>query len=376
MTALFEMRIRVGNDPCDFAEFAALRDELAKLHHPACPDVEWGRVEQLCLALFQHNGADLHSAAAFVLARSQRYGLDGMAQGLVLLESLGAEWPRVWPCMPALRLEILEWLFAQLHSLLRSLPLDRRNLPALVHLDEVLLRSQMLLSRQMPIAPGTLPALHLQVESLIHRLQRNDATGNTVYLSTRVPEPTHAMPFILCSPGPMPDLKPPKRYAARWLCAMVATLLVAGVVWWELDNQGEQRLAVFFQRQQPTPASVHLDSLALFAAGSAELKPGSTKVLISALINIKAQPGWLIVISGHSDDRGNTEQNRQLSDARAWAVRNWMQRMGDIPDSCFAVQGVAASQPIASNATESGRAANRRVDISLVPQTGACGQPA
>jgi type VI secretion system protein VasL len=53
-----------------------------------------------------------------------------------------------------------------------------------------------------------------------------------------------------------------------------------------------------------------------------------------------------------------------------------MQRMGDIPDSCFAVQGVAANQPIASNDTESGRAANRRVDISLVPQAGACAQPA
>jgi type VI secretion system protein VasL len=53
-----------------------------------------------------------------------------------------------------------------------------------------------------------------------------------------------------------------------------------------------------------------------------------------------------------------------------------MQRMGDIPDSCFAVQGFAASQPVSSDDSETGRAANRRVEISLLPQAGACGQTA
>lgn len=123
------------------------------------------------------------------------------------------------------------------------------------------------------------------------------------------------------------------------------------------------------------PGPVRLDSLSLFAVGSAMLKPESTKLLINALVDIKAQPGWLIVIAGHTDATGNTEQNLQLSRARAGAVRDWMQRMGEIPDSCFAVQGFGASQPIASNDTEIGRAANRRVDIRLVPEVGACALP-
>jgi len=117
---------------------------------------------------------------------------------------------------------------------------------------------------------------------------------------------------------------------------------------------------------------VRLDSLWLFSSGSAQLRPGSTKVLVNALVGIKAQSGWLILITGHTDATGNPEHNLSLSRARAGAVRDWIQRMGDIPDSCFAVQGFGANQPVASNETETGRAANRRVDIRLVPEAGAC----
>jgi len=120
---------------------------------------------------------------------------------------------------------------------------------------------------------------------------------------------------------------------------------------------------------------VRLDSLSLFSPGSARLKPDSTKVLVNALVGIKAQPGWLIVIAGHTDATGDTAQNLRLSRARAAAVHEWMLHIGGIPASCFAVQGFGASQPIASNDTEAGRAANRRVDIRLVPEMGACALP-
>jgi outer membrane protein OmpA-like peptidoglycan-associated protein len=121
------------------------------------------------------------------------------------------------------------------------------------------------------------------------------------------------------------------------------------------------------------PGPVRLDTLSLFNIGSAELKADSTQVLINALVGIKARPGWLIVVTGHTDATGSAEQNLRLSRDRAASVRDWMQRMGGIPGSCFAVQGFGASQPIASNDTEQGRRANRRVDIRLVPEEGACG---
>ncbi|WP_048964372.1 OmpA family protein, partial [Klebsiella variicola] len=56
-------------------------------------------------------------------------------------------------------------------------------------------------------------------------------------------------------------------------------------------------------------------------------------------------------------------------------VRDWMRDTGDVPESCFAVQGYGASRPVASNETPEGRAKNRRVEISLVPQKDACLTP-
>ena len=349
----------------------ALRNELAKLSHPARPDVDWVKVEQLCLTLFDQNGAELQTAASFALARSQRHGLAGMAQGVTLIEALGCEWPHLWPPVASVRLDILAWLFGQLQLLLRSLELNALSLPALVHLDTELERLNQRLDRQVQVPLVTLQALRQQIGSLMQRLERNSSLGETVPQSTRVSEPAFVMPVVILPAHPIPEMsasrrKTKRRRIALWLFAVTATIALASGFGWRHWLAGPDSGGVF-------PDPVRLDSLMLFDAGSAELKSGSTKVLINALVDIKAQPGWLIVIAGHTDTTGDAEQNLQLSNARAWAVRGWMQRMGDIPDSCFAVQGFAASQPIASNDTESGRAANRRVDIRLVPQVGACG---
>lgn len=120
------------------------------------------------------------------------------------------------------------------------------------------------------------------------------------------------------------------------------------------------------------PKTVRLDSLSLFASGKSVLKPGSLKMLVNALVDIKARPGWLIVVAGHTDSTGNAQANQQLSLKRAEALRDWMLSTSDVSPTCFAVQGFGASRPMATNDTPDGRALNRRVEISLVPQADAC----
>ncbi|ECU9384879.1 OmpA family protein [Salmonella enterica subsp. enterica serovar Newport] len=129
------------------------------------------------------------------------------------------------------------------------------------------------------------------------------------------------------------------------------------------------------QKVMKGPETVRLDSLALFDSGKSQLKPDSTKVLVNALVGIKAKPGWLIVVSGHTDNTGNPTLNQTLSLKRAEAVRDWMRDTGNVPESCFAVQGYGAGRPVATNDTPEGRALNRRVEISLVPQADACRVP-
>lgn len=123
------------------------------------------------------------------------------------------------------------------------------------------------------------------------------------------------------------------------------------------------------------PTVIRLDSMSLFDSGKSELKAGSTKMLVNSLVDIKAKPGWLIVVSGHTDNTGNAKLNQTLSLRRAEAVRDWMRDTGDVPESCFAVQGYGADRPVATNDTSDGRALNRRVEISLVPQANACQIP-
>lgn len=129
------------------------------------------------------------------------------------------------------------------------------------------------------------------------------------------------------------------------------------------------------QKITPGPQTVRLDSMSLFDTGKYSLKSGSTKVLVNALVGIRARPGWLIVVSGHTDTTGDDKSNQALSLKRAEAVRDWMRDTGDVPESCFAVQGYGESRPVATNDTPEGRALNRRVEISLVPQASACQLP-
>jgi outer membrane protein OmpA-like peptidoglycan-associated protein len=119
----------------------------------------------------------------------------------------------------------------------------------------------------------------------------------------------------------------------------------------------------------PPPAVVTLDSMSLFDSGKAQLRPGSTRAMVSALEMIKAHPDKRILVAGYTDNVGTPESNLKLSAARAEAVRDWLVEASGIPSTQFAIQGYGDTRPVATNDTPDGRARNRRVEITLVPDT-------
>ncbi len=122
-----------------------------------------------------------------------------------------------------------------------------------------------------------------------------------------------------------------------------------------------------YQPPPPPPQIVTLDSMSLFDSGKAQLKDGSTRVMVSALEMIKAHPGKRILVAGHTDNVGDPVSNLKLSTARAEAVRNWLIAASGLVATQFAIQGYGDTRALADNTTQAGRAKNRRVEITLVP---------
>ena len=72
-------------------------------------------------------------------------------------------------------------------------------------------------------------------------------------------------------------------------------------------------------------------------------------------------PGYRVVLSGHTDSVGAEAYNQKLSEKRANAVAKALEELGVSADKITAV-GYGELKPVASNKTKEGRAENRRVE--------------
>lgn len=149
--------------------------------------------------------------------------------------------------------------------------------------------------------------------------------------------------------------------------------LAGGGVGVYMDNQ-EAKLR---QRLQNTGVSVTRvgDSIVLnmpsnitFDSNRADLKPQFFSTLNSVTEVFKEYKQTLINVVGHTDSTGNPDANYDLSRRRAAAVAQYMSSQQLDPNR-FSVEGHGEQDPIASNATVSGKAQNRRVEITILPLT-------
>ena len=105
-----------------------------------------------------------------------------------------------------------------------------------------------------------------------------------------------------------------------------------------------------------------------FATDQDQINSGFYPTLNSVSLVLKKFNRTLVDVNGHTDSTGSPGYNQGLSERRALSVANYLTSQGNDPRR-ISVLGFGASQPIASNATEAGRAQNRRVEIQLAPIT-------
>lgn len=103
-----------------------------------------------------------------------------------------------------------------------------------------------------------------------------------------------------------------------------------------------------------------------FAYDSANVQPQFQRTLDQVAQTLAEYNQTYIDVYGHTDSTGSDAYNQALSERRAASVADYLAGRG-VQQARIGTRGYGETQPIASNDTEEGRAANRRVEIKIVP---------
>lgn len=114
-----------------------------------------------------------------------------------------------------------------------------------------------------------------------------------------------------------------------------------------------------------TGAAIILKNI-FFDSKKTELKPASMVELDKVIQLLSDNPKLKILITGYTDNVGKAPDNLLLSNGRALAVTNYLLASRQISKERIQYKGLGASKPIADNATEQGKALNRRTELSVI----------
>ncbi len=156
------------------------------------------------------------------------------------------------------------------------------------------------------------------------------------------------------------------------LGAGIGAVAGAGVGYY-MDEQ-ERKL-----RQQTAGTGVNVirdgDNLVLdmpsgitFGVDSSTVQPAFQATLDKVATTLTQYEKTYVDVMGHTDSTGSDAYNQSLSERRASSVAGYLTSRG-VQSARLATKGYGESQPKAGNLDEAGRAANRRVEIRLVPVT-------
>ena len=113
---------------------------------------------------------------------------------------------------------------------------------------------------------------------------------------------------------------------------------------------------------------LNMPSNITFPSDQASILPGFYETLNSVALVLTKYDRSIVDVYGHTDSQGSDAYNLQLSQERASAVSQYLAGQGIDPRRLNS-QGFGESRPVATNATDAGRAQNRRVEIAISPLT-------
>jgi outer membrane protein OmpA-like peptidoglycan-associated protein len=111
---------------------------------------------------------------------------------------------------------------------------------------------------------------------------------------------------------------------------------------------------------------LNMPSHIMFSTNQSTIRPQFRETLNSVALVLSEYSRSRLSIVGHTDSQGDEDYNEELSQMRAGAVSSYLARRGINPGR-FTVEGHGENEPIASNASVSGRRENRRVEITINP---------
>lgn len=111
---------------------------------------------------------------------------------------------------------------------------------------------------------------------------------------------------------------------------------------------------------------LRMPSNVTFATGQADIQPQYRGTLDQVAAVLKDYNQTYVDVYGHTDAVGTDASNQSLSERRAVSVADYLAMRG-VNEARLGTRGFGESQPIADNMTEDGKAANRRVEIKIVP---------
>ncbi|MFH5822146.1 OmpA family protein [Georgenia sp. AZ-5] len=134
-------------------------------------------------------------------------------------------------------------------------------------------------------------------------------------------------------------------------------------VTFDLVSRTEDLAGAAAVAETPELVEVTFDANVLFAVESAEVSPDARARVEEIAQDIAARGTGEVAVTGHTDSAQGTVDNQLLSEQRAQAVADLLQPALDGTGVNLTVAGKGPSEPVGDNATEEGRAANRRVTV-------------